>query len=184
MQKRYRVHVASVYLQTTRKYFIHFFYSVVVLILVTLSSNTVSSFSSQPQLFIKAEKNKAADESCLFTTFNINNGNMADCLERCLENCRCQSFQICQNTKCQLCSSHKEENSSLLHGKDGCIYATYEMRHLTETVQVMAPCILKREKINFVIFFPEILLWGQLKNFILLCPLRTAWIIINYVFLL
>ena len=126
------------YLQTTRKYFIHFFCSVVVLILATLSSNTVSSFSSQPQLFIKAEKNKAADESCLFTTFNINNGNMADCLERCLENCRCQSFQICQNTKCQLCSSHKEENSSLLHGKDRCIYATYEMRHLTETVQVMA----------------------------------------------
>ena len=61
---------------------------------------------------------------------------MADCLERCLANCRCQSFQICQNTKCQLCSSHKEENSSLLHDEDDCIYATYEMRQVPETSKV------------------------------------------------
>ena len=118
----------------------------VVLILATLSLNTASSFNSQPQLFMKAEKNKAADQSCLFATFDSKNGNMADCLERCLENCRCQSFQICQNTKCQLCSSHKEENSSLLRDEDDCIYATYEMRHLTKTFQVIVPCILKRKK--------------------------------------
>ncbi|CAB3983898.1 Hypothetical predicted protein [Paramuricea clavata] len=80
-------------------------------------------FNSQPQLTIKAEKNKAFYESCHIGTFNIESGNIADCLEHCLENCRCQSFQICQNTKCQLCSSHKQENSSLLHEKKDCIYA-------------------------------------------------------------
>ena len=89
--------------------------------------------NSRPQFTIKAEEKKAADESCLFKTFSIKTGNIADCLGRCLENCRCQSFQVCQNTKCQLCSSHKEENSSLLHDKNGCIYATYEMRNYTES---------------------------------------------------
>ena len=102
-----------------------------------MSFNKALMLNSQPQFTIKSEKNKAADESNLFATFNTKTGNIADCLERCLENCRCQSFQICQNTKCQLCSSHNEENSSLLHDEDGCIYATYEMRHLTEIVQVI-----------------------------------------------
>jgi hypothetical protein len=97
-------------------------------------------FNSPPQFTIKAEKNKEFDKSCLIDTFNIGSGNIADCLEHCLENCRCQSFQICQNTKCQLCSSHKKENSSLLHDKDGCVYAMYEMRDLTEMFQVMHAC--------------------------------------------
>ena len=92
--------------------------------------------NSQPQFAIKAEKDKACGKSCLFATFNIRSGNIADCLGRCLENCRCKSFQICQNTKCQLCSSHKVENSSLLHYKDGRIYVTYEMTNWTETFQV------------------------------------------------
>ena len=94
-------------------------------------------FNSQPPITLKAENNKAFNRSCLFATFKITSGSIADCLEHCLEDCRCQSFQICQNTKCQLCSSHKEENSSLLHEKDGCIYATYEIRHLTKKFQVM-----------------------------------------------
>ncbi|CAB4007280.1 Hypothetical predicted protein [Paramuricea clavata] len=88
-------------------------------------------FNSQPQFTIKAEKNKVFDESCHIGTFNIGSGNIADCLEHCLESCRCQSFQICNKTKCQLCSSHKKEKSSLLHDKDDCVYATYEVRHLT-----------------------------------------------------
>ncbi|CAB4041627.1 PREDICTED: uncharacterized protein LOC107347374 [Paramuricea clavata] len=92
-------------------------------------------FNSQPQFTIKAVKQKAFDNSCLVETFKIKSGNIADCLEHCLENCRCQSFQICGNTKCQLCSSHKKENSPLLHDKDDCVYATYEVRHLTETFQ-------------------------------------------------
>ncbi|CAB4036573.1 PREDICTED: uncharacterized protein LOC107347374 [Paramuricea clavata] len=92
-------------------------------------------FNTQQQFTIKAEKNKEFDKSCLIDTFNVGSGNIADCLEHCLENCRCQSFQIRQNTECQLCSSHKKENSSLLHDKDDCVYAMYEMRHLTETFQ-------------------------------------------------
>ncbi len=97
------------------------------------------------QITLKAENNKAFNGSCLFATFKIKSGNLADCLEHCLENCRCQSFQICHGTKCQLCSSHKEENSSLLHDKDGCVYATCEIRQSTKKFQVIS-C-------NFNIFY-------------------------------
>ena len=102
----------------------------------TLTYTNASVHNSQLQFTVKAEKNKAFDESCLIETLPIKDGNAADCLEHCLEDCRCQSFQICQNTKCQLCSSHKAENGSLLHDNEGCVYATYEMRHLIETFQV------------------------------------------------
>ena len=105
--------------------------------LATVSCTNATMFQSQPQFTIKAEKDKAFNKSCLFATFNIESGNIADCLEHCLENCRCQSFQICQDTKCQLCSSHKEDIRSLVYKKDGCVYATYEMRHLPEAFPVI-----------------------------------------------
>ncbi|CAB3983896.1 PREDICTED: uncharacterized protein LOC107347374 [Paramuricea clavata] len=92
-------------------------------------------FNSRPQFTIKAEKNKAFDESCHIGTFNIESGNIANCLEHCLDNCRCQSFQICNKTKCQLCSSHKKEKSSLLHDEDNCVYATNEVPHSTGHLQ-------------------------------------------------
>ena len=102
------------------------FYSLGAIILATLSYTL--TLNSQPQLTIKAVKNKMFDDFYIIgKTFDT--GNIADCLEHCLEDCRCQSFQICGETKCQLCSRHKEDNSSLLHDNDTCIYAMYEMRN-------------------------------------------------------
>ncbi|CAB4025054.1 Hypothetical predicted protein, partial [Paramuricea clavata] len=96
------------------------------IILATLSYTL--ALNSQPQLTIKAVKNKKFDDFHIIgKTFDT--GNIVDCLEHCLEDCRCQSFQICGGTKCQLCSSHKEESGSLLHDNDTCIYAMYEMRN-------------------------------------------------------
>ena len=105
--------------------------------MATLACSNASVSNDQPQFSIQADKNKAFDESCLIEKFAIKDGNIADCLEHCLEDCRCQSFQICQNTKCQLCSSHKKKNSSLLHVRDGCVYVTYEMRDIIQPLQVL-----------------------------------------------
>ena len=108
-----------------------------VIILTTLSYTEASMFNSKLKFTLKAEKNKAFDNSSFVKTFNIQSGNISECLEHCLLDCRCQSFQICQNTKCQLSSSHKEENSSLLHVNSNCVYATYEMRQSTKNFQVI-----------------------------------------------
>ena len=102
----------------------------------TLSCINAMMFHGQPQFTIKAEKNRAFKNLYLLASFDIQSGNIADCLEHCLENCGCQSFQICGDTKCQLCSSHTEDNRLLLYKRDGCTYATYELRHLTETFPV------------------------------------------------
>lgn len=141
-------------------------------VFTTLSYASASMIISQPinpQFSIRAEKNKASGKFCLFATFNIESGNVADFLERCLENCRCKSFHICQNTKCQLCSSHKEENSSLLHDKDGCMYATYEMRDMTETIPVRddQSSLIAARKAAEIVF----------KLFCILCLLLTFNII-------
>ena len=110
-------------------------FKIVAIFLATLSSTEGSMFSNKPKFILKAENDKAFDNSSLVGTFEMKSENIAECLEHCLQDCRCQSFQICQNTKCQLCSSHKEENSSILHDADGCVYATYEMRTSTEKFQ-------------------------------------------------
>ena len=117
----------------TSRFILHSFATI---ILKMLSYTSASMMSSQPKFIIKAQKNKGFAPSSVIATFHVKSGNIAGCLEHCLENCRCQSFQICQNTKCQLCSSHKAENSSLLQNKDGCIYAMYEMKHSAKKFQV------------------------------------------------
>lgn len=109
-----------------------------VMVFTTISSTKASMFNRKSQFTIKVDKNKAFGKSFQSATFNITSGNIAECLERCLENCRCQSFQICENTKCQLCSSHKEEENSLLYAQVNCAYATYEMRHSTAISQVIS----------------------------------------------
>ena len=107
-----------------------------VTVLATLMSYTgISTFQSQPKFILKAKNNKAIDNSSIIKTFIMKSRSVAECLEHCLKDCRCQSFQICQNTKCQLCSS--QENSSLLHYNDSCVYATYEMRKSIKTFQVI-----------------------------------------------
>ena len=112
-----------------------FLYSPVALaILATLISYTEASmFSIQPKFTLKAEKNKEFKKFCLVDTFNIQSGKIAECLEHCLQDCRCQSFQICRSTTCQLCSRHKENNLRL-HENNSCIYVAYEMQGLSEKV--------------------------------------------------
>ena len=112
-----------------------FLYSLVAITLEMFFYTTASLLNSQPQFTVIAETNKAFDKSCLVGTFKT--GDIADCLEHCLQDCRCQSFQICQNTKCQLCSSHKEENSSLFHEKEDCVYAMYGMQNKKLQVNII-----------------------------------------------
>lgn len=104
--------------------------------MATLSYTNAAMFNGQSQFVIKAEKNKAFDDACLIGTFIIEDGHIADCLEHCLENCLCQSFQICENLRCQLCSSNKQENNSLLYSNHSCVYVTYEIQQMETNNQL------------------------------------------------
>ena len=120
--------------------------------ILTLQRHVVyaSGLANQLQFTLELENNKEFDkEFCLVKSFEVETGNIANCLEHCLEDCRCESFQVCQNTKCQLCSSHKEGNSSLLRDKDGCLYATYEKEKYLQVLKFHF--ILHENQYNFTI---------------------------------
>ena len=130
-----------------------FLYSFVAITLEMFFFTKASLLNNQPQFTVKAEANKAFDKSCLIGTFNT--GDIADCLEHCLKDCRCQSFEICENTKCKLCSSHKEDNSSLLQENGCCIYATYEMQQLTKNLQVKRNFLIHQIQKKSNIIYPQ-----------------------------
>ena len=54
---------------------------------------------------------------------NISGETMKNCLERCLANCLCLSFQVCVNAtslSCQLCSSNKYLKPQAMSERKGC----------------------------------------------------------------
>ena len=54
---------------------------------------------------------------------NISGITQKTCLERCLANCLCLSFQVCGNTEagsCQLCSSNKYLKPQAMRESKGC----------------------------------------------------------------
>ena len=53
---------------------------------------------------------------------NLSGITMENCLEHCVKNCLCLSFQICDDTtKCQLCSSNKYLKPHAMQASQGCI---------------------------------------------------------------
>ena len=118
------------------------FHSLMVIALETLAYIHATVFDGQPQFTIKAERNKMLNDSYTIAEFVINDGNIAHCLEHCIKECKCQSFQICSSRICKLCSKHKKENNLVLHDEKNCTYFTYEMPNRTETIQVLCFYIL------------------------------------------
>ena len=59
---------------------------------------------------------------------NISRITMQDCLERCLANCLCLSFQLCGNTlvSCQLCSSNKYLKPTEIRESKSCTSFNFE----------------------------------------------------------
>ena len=47
------------------------------------------------------------------------------CLERCLEECLCKSFQVCSG-ECELSSIEKDEDASAFRTRLGCVYYKLE----------------------------------------------------------
>ena len=85
----------------------------------------------QAEMSLKMERNKA-----LFghSFLNISGLTMPDkCLEHCLKNCLCMSFQICDDTiECQLCSANKYLKPLEMKPSQGCTNYDFGNREETE----------------------------------------------------
>ena len=63
-----------------------------------------------------------------FSLRNITKAQTMDqCLAKCLEDCECLSFQICDFDRlCQLCSSNRYKNETFFHPGKGCTSFAFE----------------------------------------------------------
>ena len=52
---------------------------------------------------------------------------MDQCLAKCLEDCKCLSFQICDKDKiCQLCSTNHKQSERSFQPEKGCTNFVFE----------------------------------------------------------
>ena len=87
---------------------------------------------------------------------------MNQCLAKCLEDCKCLSFQICDNdTICQLCSSNREHYEESLRLGKGCTSFLFKRE---QPLQVVSKHLL--------IFLTEVI------SYFLPPPLRIAFCVL------
>ena len=90
---------------------------------------------SQTEFSIHVEHDKVLADHCALQNTTTVGEAMQDCLARCLANCLCMSFQICNMKECQLCSSDKYSVPSALRTKQGC--NNYVFKKQTSQVTTM-----------------------------------------------
>ena len=118
----------------TRKKSSFIFRSIRLAFLVTVISFQICQLRAgnyQAEMSLKMERNKA-----LFghSFLNISGLTMPDkCLEHCLKNCLCMSFQICDDTiECQLCLANKYLKPLEMKPSQGCTNYDFGNREETE----------------------------------------------------
>ena len=85
------------------------------------------------KLVVQGEVNKAMYGHSFI---NISGMTMANCLEHCLANCLCLSFQICGHTsECQLCTANKYSNPHAMRQFEGC--TSYNFRNQEVKVKLI-----------------------------------------------
>ena len=59
---------------------------------------------------------------------------MEQCLAKCLEDCKCLSFQICdtKDRMCQLCSTNSEKSKESFRLEKGCTSFVFEREQLLQ----------------------------------------------------
>ena len=105
--------------------------SLFVIVLFQIQSLTNGYDASK--LMVQGEVNKVMYG---YSFLNISGMTMAKCLEYCLANCLCLSFQICGHTsECQLCTANKYSNPHAMRQFEGC--TSYNFRNQEVKVKLI-----------------------------------------------
>lgn len=57
------------------------------------------------------------------------------CLARCLEDCLCKSFQVCDSSKCEISTINKNDDESAFETRLGCVYYDLDALDVSMTKQ-------------------------------------------------
>ena len=105
--------------------------SLFVIVLFQIQSLTYGYDASK--LMVQGEVNRTMYGHSFL---NISGMTMANCLEHCLANCLCLSFQICGHTsECQLCTANKYSNPHAMRQFEGC--TSYNFRNQEVKVKLI-----------------------------------------------
>ena len=92
------------------------FFRIMLLVLVKIFPEMPQA-QAQRNYVLTKQANKVLSGNSLV---NFSQTTMKNCLPRCLENCLCTSFDICDKNKCQLRTSNAQLKPSNLEALENC----------------------------------------------------------------
>ena len=98
---------------------------------------------------VTQERGKAMNQSHIFIKNKLTNTDMTMvmCLQHCVSECRCSSFQICNKVDCELSSTNKVWKPKAIHTRPECDY--FELKK--EVQQVIKSFLFHQTVLNQVV---------------------------------
>ena len=97
-------------------------YRHILLTTILLNQIKISCVASQRRVLITGIQDKAINTKFVIKTLDMAGQSINLCLAKCLEDCLCKSFQVCDSRKCELSSIEKDEDTSAFQTRLGCVY--------------------------------------------------------------
>ena len=98
----------------------NFLYRIVLITSILLHSIHFPFVSSR--ISLTGLKDKAVSSNFVIKSLNMSGKTFSFCLARCLEDCLCKSFQVCDSSKCEISSINKNDDQSAFETRPGCVY--------------------------------------------------------------
>ena len=98
----------------------NFLYRIVLITSILLHSIHFPFVSSR--ISLTGLKDKAVSSNFVIKSLNMSGKTFSFCLARCLEDCLCKSFQVCDSSKCEISSINKNDHQSAFETRPGCVY--------------------------------------------------------------
>ena len=77
-------------------------------------------------------QDKAIKTKFVIKTLDMAGQSFNLCLAKCLEDCLCKSFQVCDTSTCELSSIEKDEDTSAFHTRLGCVYYNLDALNVSD----------------------------------------------------
>ena len=95
------------------------------------------------EFMLTSHENKALHG---FSFVNMTGTTMNNCLERCLADCLCMSFQMCDNKECQLCASNRHLNATAMHERKGCVNYDFDSKGITKVFLLLIASLVSEKR--------------------------------------
>ena len=107
-------------------------YRYILLTTILLNQIKFSCVVSQRRVLITGLQDKAINTKFVIQTLDMAGQSFNFCLAKCLEDCLCKSFQVCDSSTCELSSIEKDEDTSAFQTRLGCVYYNLDALNVSD----------------------------------------------------